>query len=130
MSVKVHNPLLRFDTGVEEVIRGSKQQVSLPRKGVLAPNTAASRPVVEDVLFKPSLNEELSAYFVPLMEDSSVLVPGQYHRLLRDVIDKLYAAAELDEAHAALYERAADFLSSLEESYGELHDRRQGQIHG
>ena len=129
MSVKV-NPLLRFDTGVEEVIRKQSEQASLPRKGTLAPNNVASRPMVEDVLFKPSLSEEMSAYFAPLMEDSSILVPAHYHRLLHGLIRKLRAAAQTTPEHAALFERAADFLSELENSYGELHDRRQAQIHG
>ncbi|MBC6497302.1 MAG: hypothetical protein GDA54_03150 [Alphaproteobacteria bacterium GM7ARS4] len=129
MSVKL-NPLLRFDKGLEEVVRQQTQPSSLPRRGTLAPNHVSTRPMVEDVLFPPALHEDIAAYFSPVMEDSSILLPARYRDILQSLIEKMHEAGRLQPDYTALFERSAEFLTALKDDYLELVDRRQAHIHG
>jgi hypothetical protein len=108
---------LRFDTGIERIIRQDGTAESrLPEMTPILPSNEQPRLELDEVLDQPSLLGALEAFVRPEVHERDILLPNRFAGLFHDLQGVLqgaiehrgYAAEELRAAVKLLGEEQAD----------------------
>jgi hypothetical protein len=123
---------IQFNRGIDYVSRrqaGDDDRV-LPDSAAVVPGDAPVSHLLDEVLYKPSVEEAALDRLRPLVNDRNILAPGRYNRLSEEVEFELreQIAANPNDPDNPKFDRLANLLEN-ERSLRDLLDQYRNVLH-
>jgi hypothetical protein len=116
---------LNFDTGIEQIIREQgESDARLPQSSSIFPSVEQTRPQLDQVLKRESLDDLVDSFLRPKVHHLEVLLPERYAALLDETQKELKAIAKRDRQLGAELRDAAELLAEEQELRALLHAYR------